>query len=215
MGIFDAIQAGDSAAVEAAIATDPAEARARNPANVSALMMALYMGRRDIADTIRAKAGDLDVFEAAAYGEPERLRALLDEMPTLVGAYASDGFTPLHFAGFFSQEAAAEVLLERGAPVAAVTRNDMANQPLHAAAAGGNLRICEKLLAAGADVNARQHGGFTALHEAAHRGDAAMVELYLRSGADKSLLADDGKTALDIARERGHAEIVALLNEGG
>jgi ankyrin repeat protein len=181
---------------------------------VSALMMALYMGRRDIADAIRAKCGDLDVFEAAAYGEPERLRALLDEQPPLAAAYASDGFTPLHFAGFFNQEAAADVLLERGAPVDAVTRNDMANQPLHAASAGGNASICAKLIAAGADVNARQQGGFTPLHEAAHRDDVAMVDLYLRSGADRSLHADDGKTALDIAREHGHARIIELLESG-
>jgi ankyrin repeat protein len=215
VSIFDAIQAGDRAAVAAAIAADPGEARARNPANVSALMMALYMGRRDIADIIRANCGDLDVFEAVSYGEPERLRALLAGHPSLVSAYASDGFTPLHFAGFFNQEAAADVLLERGAPVDAVTRNDMANQPLHAAAAGGNVRICEKIIAAGADVNARQHGGFTPLHEAALRGDEAMAELYLRAGADRSLLADDGKTALDIAREHGHLAIVELLEAAG
>src|SRR5262245_59719110 len=178
-------------------------------------MMALHMGRRDIADATRAKSGDLDVFEAAAYGDPVRLKALLEDTPSLVGAPASDGFTPLHFAGFFNQEDAADVLLERGAPVDAVTRNDMANQPLHAAAAGGNVSICEKLLAAGADVNARQHGGITPLHEASHRGDLPMVEVYLRSGADRALIADDGKTALDIAREHSQSAIVALLEAAG
>jgi ankyrin repeat protein len=208
VSIFDAIQAGDRAAVDAAL---PAEARARNPAGVSALMMALYMSRRDLAGAIRAHAGDLDVFEAASYGDPERLAELLDRDASLLGAYSTDGFTPLHFAGFFNQEPAADVLLARGAPVDAVTRNDMTNQPLHAAAAGGNVNICRKLIAAGADVNARQHGGFTALHEAALRGDRVMVELYLESGADVSLRENEGKTALAIAEAQGHTEIVEML----
>lgn len=212
MSIFDAIQNGDRAAVEAAL---PAEARARNPSGVSALMMALYMGRRDLADVIRAHAGDLDVFEAASYGDAERLGALIDGDASLLGIYSTDGFTPLHFAGFFNQEAAADLMLARGAPVDAVTRNDMANQPLHAAAAGGNVSICRKLIAAGADVNARQHGGFTPLHEAAHRGDVAMVELYLESGADVSLRENEGKTALAIAEAQGNGETIEMLREAG
>jgi ankyrin repeat protein len=212
VSIFDAIQHGDRAAVEATL---PGEARARNPAGVSALMMALYMSRRDMADAIRAHAGDLDVFEAASYGDSQRLTALVDGDASLLGAYSTDGFTPLHFAGFFNQEAAADVLLARGAPVDAVTRNDMANQPLHAAAAGGNVSICRKLIAAGADVNARQHGGFTPLHEAVLRGDRAMVELYIESGADVSLSDNEGKTALAIAGAQAHTGIIELLRDAG
>ena len=43
------------------------------------------------------------------------------------------------------------------------------------------------LIAAGADVNATQHGGYTPLHEAAQHGDVEMVELFLSAGADPTI----------------------------
>ena len=68
------------------------------------------------------------------------------------------------------------LLLERGASTEAVTRNFLANMPIHAAVAGGRparYEACEILLKAGADVNAKQHGGFTPVQTAAQHGDRA------------------------------------------
>ncbi|MBV9773233.1 MAG: ankyrin repeat domain-containing protein, partial [Gemmatimonadetes bacterium] len=67
------------------------------------------------------------------------------------------------------------------------------------------------LLEAGADANARQHGGYTALHAAAMHGSGERVELLLAHGADPALPADDGRTAAGFARERGHAAVAARL----
>ena len=61
-----------------------------------------------------AHVGALDVFEAAALGEVDRLREILDGEPTSATAYSGDGFTALHFAAFFGGPEAAELLLERG-----------------------------------------------------------------------------------------------------
>ena len=60
--------------------------------------------------------------------------------------------------------------------------NDFANQPLHAAAAGRHAEVCRLLLAAGADVNATQHGGYAPLHEVAASGEVELVELFLSAG---------------------------------
>jgi ankyrin repeat protein len=49
------------------------------------------------------------------------------------------------------------------------------------------------LLAHGADVNARQGGGFTALHAAAASSDAELARLLLAAGADATARADDGR----------------------
>jgi ankyrin repeat protein len=93
------------------------------------------------------------------------------------------------------------------------TRNDFANLPLHAAAAGRNIEVCRMLLAAGADVDARQHGGFTPLHEAAQHGDVEMAELFLSAGADPSLRADDGATPAEIAARAGHVDLADRIRE--
>jgi ankyrin repeat protein len=103
------------------------------------------------------------------------------------------------------------MLLDRGAPVDARSTNAMANTALHAALAGRHPAVAALLLARGADVNARQRGGFTALQAAAQHGDAELATLLLQGGADPSLATDDGRTTLSIATEHGHAEVADLL----
>jgi ankyrin repeat protein len=153
---------------------------------LSAIMQALYEGEHERAEALRAEKSDLDVFEAAALGEVERLRALLDEDPSLVDAWSVDGFTPLHYAAFFGGPGAARVLLEHGADLEVPARNEefaREARPLHSAAAAGRRDVCELLLEAGADPNARQHGGFTPLQEARQRQDEELVSLLVRYGA--------------------------------
>ncbi|MBF8270647.1 MAG: hypothetical protein HW386_2356, partial [Gammaproteobacteria bacterium] len=53
----------------------------------------------------------------------------------------------------------------------------------------------------GADVNAKQQGGWTALQAAAKHGSMELVELLLQHGADPNQPADDGQTALSMAAD--------------
>jgi uncharacterized protein len=166
-------------------------------------MQALYEGKTQEARTIADARADLDVFEAAAIGDRERLRALLDDDPSVVKAWSEDGFTPLHFAAFFGHPAAAKLLVERGAELGARSTNkEFAYDatPLHSAAAAGRRDVCEVLLNAGADVNAVQHGGYTALLDAAANGNAELVDLLLARGADPTARLDDGRSMADLAR---------------
>ena len=172
--LFEAINTGDADRVTALVAEDSALASARDAEGVSALMRARYRFDRAVSDALLAADPDLDVFEATALGYVDRLRERLEADPAAASAFSTDGFTALHFAAFFGKPEAAKMLLEYGAAVDAYTRNPFANQPLHAAAAGRHIEVCRVLLAAGADVNATQHGGFTPLHEAAQHGDVEM-----------------------------------------
>src|SRR6187200_2907574 len=206
-----AVAAGDTERVSALLAGDPALVNARGEDGVSAVLLARYRFDRATMDALLAADPDLDIFEGAALGRIDRVRAALDDDPLAVRAFSPDGFTALHLAAFFGKPEIARALLDAGAPVDTYTTNDLANQPLHAAAAGRHLEVCRLLLAAGADVNATQHGGYTPLHEAAQSGDVAMVELFLSAGADPAVLTDDGRSAPDLARAAGHVDLAARL----
>ena len=51
----------------------------------------------------------------------------------------------------------------------------------------------------GADVNLRDHQGYTALHNAASRGDNEMIRYLVEKGADLTVLSRYGQTAADMA----------------
>ncbi len=179
----------------------------------SELLRALYEGRRDDALAAAATRDDLDLFEAAALGDAGRVRAWVARDGNGATAYTDDGFTALHLAAFFGTPEAMAVLIDAGADVAAVARNDMRVQPLHSAAASRDVAKLAVLLDAGAPVDAQQQGGYTALHEAAMHGAVERVQLLLAHGADVAVAADDGRTALDMARQGGHDDVVKLLEQ--
>jgi uncharacterized protein len=206
-----AVRAGDADRVAALIAGDAALASARDEQGVSAILHARYAGRDDLVELIRQHVEPLDIAEASATGDAGRTAELVGAEPALANSQSADGFSPLHYAGFFGHPGIARLLVEHGADVSAVANNPMMVQPLHSAAAAGASDIVRLLLEHGADPNARQQGGVVALHAAAQNGDREMVELLLAHGADPSAAADDGRTAADFAGAAGHAEVASML----
>lgn len=183
MDAFAAIDAGDIDGLRALLAADPSAAARRNDTGLSAVLAAQYRHQPDAVRAILDAEPPLDVFDAAAVGATDRLAALLDADPSLVNAFAPDGHYPLGLACYFSQPDAVALLLERGADVTQVARNDMQVQALHAAVAGRNANTVRLLLEAGADPNAVQHGGWTPLAQAEHHGDPELISLLLAAGA--------------------------------
>jgi ankyrin repeat protein len=213
--LIEAVNADDAARVRSILGADPTLVAARDDAGVSALMLSRYRFDRAVTEALLEADPDLDIFEASALGYVDRLRERLLDDPEATSAFSTDGFTALHFAAFFGKAEAARELLEAGAKVDVYTRNAFANQPLHAAAAGRHMEVCRILLAAGADVNATQHGGFTPLHESAQHGDIEMSELFLSAGADPTLTTDAGETPAELAAAAGHADLASRLREVG
>lgn len=210
--MMDAVKTGDVERVEQLLAEQPELVHAKDDDGASAILIAAYWSKRDVAEVLLAHEPRLNVFEAAAVGSLGHVKQLLAAERALAHTCSHDGFTPLHLAAFFGHTDVVVFLLAQNADVNAVARNPMKVQPLHSAAAGNHIEICRALIEHGADVNARQQGGFTPLHSAAQNGNAELVTLLLRHGAHPGATTDDGKTARDFAPEGEYDALAKVLS---
>ncbi len=206
-----AIETGDQAAVVELLTADASIAHQKTETGISWVLQAMYYRQPAIAKQIAAAKGQLDIHEAAATGDVKRSQNLLDEHNDALEAIAPDGFRPLHLAAFFAHENVVALLIERGAEVATAASNPTSVHPLHSAAAAHSVPICERLLRAGAQVDARQQAGYTALMAAAMGGNQELVDLLLAHGADPSLESEAGQSAADLAREQDHKVLAQQL----
>jgi ankyrin repeat protein len=194
---------------------DPQLAMARNAEGVSVICVAVYRRKLPLAAALAEQRRDLDLFEATCLGDLPRVSELLASHPEQVNSVSPDGFSPLGYSAFFGHVAVMQELLRHGAQVNEASRNGMRVCPLHSAAASRDeqqaVALTRLLLAAGANANTQQQGGYTALHEAAMHGKLGLLELLLEHGADPQLANDKSQRPIDLARASGHAQAQTLL----
>jgi len=103
------------------------------------------------------------------------------------------------------------VVATPGAPLGIVSDAPVADAAMH-----GDVATVRALLRDGADVNAPQGDGMTALHWAAQNGDADLLEVLLYAGASvTSTTRLGGYTPLHLAARAGQSETVAGLLAAG
>lgn len=127
-----------------------------------------------------------------------------------------DGETPLHRAVGQGNIRLVKLLIERGADISAAGKDG--NSPLFYAfrrQGDYHLDAAQFLLAAGADVNARNTRGWRPIHVASGNTDPGGVKFLLEHGADPRIAADDGTTPLHQASGMGHTEVIKLLLAAG
>src|SRR6185436_6227522 len=154
--LFDAIAAGDKAAVEQALADGSnVDSRARDQA--TPLITAALNDQLAIAELLVSKGAD-------------------------VMARNAGGFTPLHAAAFSGSLPIAKLLLEKGA-VLEDAANKSGVTPLIVAGEENHVELAEFLIGQGADVNHPEAHGYWPTTRAFWKGNTAIIKLFKRHGA--------------------------------
>jgi uncharacterized protein len=155
------------------------------------------------------------IYHAAHNGDVAKVEAWLNAHRDQLNAEISDGFNLLHIASAFGQEQLVAHLLDRGALVNANATNQARETSLHLATMFRDhevaARIVDRLIANGAELNAKQVGGQTPLHHAVGRESKAVTETLIMAGADPFLKDDQGKSAMDLAQ--GNDDLKAILKK--
>jgi len=149
--------------------------------------------------------GWTSLMAASLHGQVDLARLLLDHGADL-HAVNAEGKTAIHYAAMRGGAEAVRLLVRLGAEV---NRADTFGgyTPLHLAAAHCNRETveetCAALLAAGADVDAHNKWGTTALWSAATAGRGELVDFLLRHGANLEIRDQEGRTFLMFVSKHG------------
>ena len=141
------------------------------------------------------------------------LSLMLDLGADVNGSDDDSKLTTLHTAARYDRQAAAALLLDRGADIHAVTQEGIT--PLHRAVRYDNPSTAALLLDRGADIHAVTQEGITPLHVAAGYGSSTTVTLLLDRGADIHAVTENGVTPLYWAAWYDNPSTAALLLDRG
>jgi ankyrin repeat protein len=204
-----AVGKGHEPLVAQLVCCSGAEVNARDLDDRTALMEAAWAGHQGIATWLveweahvnaEDKYGKTALHSAVEGGHIDMAKLLLDKGAD-VNAMQDDGWSATRTAVMRDDVRMVELLRAHGA-------NDMT---LSIAAMLGDTKEINRLLDAGADVNATKERGRTAFLWAAMAGKTEAVKLLLVKGADVNSSSPTGTTALMHAVDNGQIELVRLF----
>lgn len=194
-----AVSENNTEAVAALLAHPETNSNIVDAHETTPLAIAAHDGNIEIAALLIERGVDVNLlsrdFSALMYATQES-RFDVAELLLQNGAdteIASDGTTALFNASAEGNHEAVDLLLRYGANVNFC-------QPLTLACAYRQMRMAERLLDAGANINAADEDGDTSLHFAIKSGNAATVALLLGRGASRTAVNKQGRAALHTAR---------------
>jgi ankyrin repeat protein len=173
---------------------------------------------------LRDETGHTALMAAASHGGVSVVRYLIAK-GAKVDAKNNEGWTPLAYAVTVHDLDIVKLLLDDGADVNAKLRHFQDGQRtilMQAVATtegedakDKGYQTIQLLVARGAQVDAQDDNGETALMYAVRSGKPGLVQLMLASKANPSLRNKKNQTALDIARSQDQKTIVEVLAKAG
>lgn len=91
-------------------------------------------------------------------------------------------------------------------------RTGLGSTPLHLAATNSDSGPLKALLAAGADVNAKDSDASTPLHLAAYTNRIENAKILLEAGADVNAVSTGGRTPVALARKARADEVAGIIS---
>ena len=123
------------------------------------------------------------------------------------------GWHPIHYAVLMEAESVIEKILRIAPEEVNATTEGQKSTPLHIAASGPQ-RLCRELIEWGAQVNAQNANGETAVHMlCGNMGQEYKIGKLLSAGADLSLKDRNGMTPRDVAVEKGNKAALDVIEE--
>ena len=214
VAILHAARVGDRERVKSLLLQNPRLRHGRDVMGNTALILAAANGHDELAALLRDGSGPVDHHEAAAVGDTERVRSILDEKPELLDSFSTEGFTALALAAHFGRLETMRLLLDRGAGVNVVSKHPIEATPLVAALFGRRVEAAKLLIERGADVSQRRGGksfpraGWSPLHYAAAFGFLDIASMLLDRGASLDARDESGATPLDVASAEARIELI-------
>src|SRR6476646_5712564 len=114
---FDAIRAGDVAAVRALLDQDSTLLGAKNAQSQSPVLFSIYNRQKEIRDFLVSRGAVLELHEAAAAGDLARVKQLDEKDAALARSYSPDGFPVVALAAVFGNLEITKYLHAKGADV--------------------------------------------------------------------------------------------------
>lgn len=161
----------------------------------------------------RSDFGKTPLIAAAKAGNHDLCRLLLEKGGALAEFQALNDDTALITAAEYGRLSTVQTILKSGGANA----NTVGNLKRTALLAAAICReeqfhdVIRLLIRVGADVNAQDVSGKTALHAAAQAGDLDMVRLLISKKAKINVKNDEGRSALDFACAENHLDVIKCL----